>query len=129
MLWVTTMCSGRTWSGVSLLLRTERSHLRWSGHLIRMPPGRHSVEGFPAHLTWRRQQSTGVRWRGGGGANISQIPWENMAGLKDAGTSQPICPETVIEEEHRGFTTDAAPHLLTFLPQQNAWSVFVGLLC
>ena len=38
--------------GVKPLL--EKSQMRWFGHLIRMPPGTHSVEVFRARPTGRR---------------------------------------------------------------------------
>ena len=37
-----------------LLLRVERSQLRWFGHLIRMPPTHLPLEVFQAHPTGRR---------------------------------------------------------------------------
>ncbi|KAI3363185.1 hypothetical protein L3Q82_011554, partial [Scortum barcoo] len=39
-----------------LLLRIERSQLRWLGHLFRMPPGRLPREVFQACPTGRRPQ-------------------------------------------------------------------------
>ncbi|XP_029984805.1 uncharacterized protein LOC115415389 [Sphaeramia orbicularis] len=45
------------WEGLgveSLLLHVERSHLRWFGHLVRMPPGRLPGERFGACLSRRR---------------------------------------------------------------------------
>jgi len=47
-----------------LLLRVERSPLRWFGHLIRMPPGRLPLEAFQAHPTGRRLRGRPrTRWR------------------------------------------------------------------
>jgi len=47
-----------------LLLRIERSQLRWFGHLIRMPPGRLPLEVFQARPTGRRPRGRPrTRWR------------------------------------------------------------------
>ena len=40
-----------------LLLRVERSQLRWFGHLTRMPPGRLPLEVFRARPTGRRPEA------------------------------------------------------------------------
>ena len=48
----------------SLLLRVERSQLRWFGHLIRMSPGRLPVELFRARPIGRRPRGRPrTRWR------------------------------------------------------------------
>uniref|UniRef100_A0A8C2ZPF1 Reverse transcriptase domain-containing protein n=1 Tax=Cyclopterus lumpus TaxID=8103 RepID=A0A8C2ZPF1_CYCLU len=48
----------------SLLLRVERSQLRWFGHLVRMPPGRLPLEVFRARPTGRRPRGRPrTRWR------------------------------------------------------------------
>uniref|UniRef100_A0A8C6NQ68 Reverse transcriptase domain-containing protein n=1 Tax=Nothobranchius furzeri TaxID=105023 RepID=A0A8C6NQ68_NOTFU len=47
-----------------LLLHIERSHLRWLGHLVRMPPGRLPGEVFQARPTGRRPKGRPrTRWR------------------------------------------------------------------
>ncbi|KAI3371765.1 hypothetical protein L3Q82_024317 [Scortum barcoo] len=47
-----------------LLLRIERSQLRWLGHLFRMPPGRLPREVFQACPTGRRPRGRPrTRWR------------------------------------------------------------------
>jgi len=58
-----------------LLLRVERSQLRWFGHLIRMPPGRLPLEVFRTDLTGRRPRGRpGTRWRD----YISHLAWERL---------------------------------------------------
>ncbi|KAK0135268.1 TATA box-binding protein-associated factor RNA polymerase I subunit A [Merluccius polli] len=47
-----------------LLLRAERSQMRWLGHLVRMPPGRLPGEVFRARPTGRRPRGRPrTRWR------------------------------------------------------------------
>ncbi|KAK0144128.1 Dual specificity protein phosphatase CDC14AB [Merluccius polli] len=47
-----------------LLLRVERSQMRWLGHLVRMPPGRLPGEVFRARPTGRRPRGRPrTRWR------------------------------------------------------------------
>ncbi|KAK0133852.1 Non-ous end-joining factor 1 [Merluccius polli] len=47
-----------------LLLRVERSQMRWLGHLVRMPPGRLPGEVFRARPTGRRARGRPrTRWR------------------------------------------------------------------
>jgi len=59
-----------------LLPRVERSQLRWSGHLIRMPPGRLPLEVFRACPTGRRPRGRPrTRWRD----YISHLAWERLA--------------------------------------------------
>ncbi|KAF7657607.1 hypothetical protein LDENG_00024740 [Lucifuga dentata] len=58
-----------------LLLRIERSQLRWFGHLIRMPPGRLPREVFQAHPTGKRPRGRPrTRWRD----YISRLAWERL---------------------------------------------------
>lgn len=58
-----------------LLLRVERSQLRWFGHLIRMPPGRLPLEVFRARPTGRRPRGRPrARWRD----YISLLAWERL---------------------------------------------------
>ena len=58
-----------------LLLRIERSQLRWFGHLVRMPPGCLPLEVFQARQTWRRPQGRPrIRWRD----YISLLTWERL---------------------------------------------------
>jgi len=58
-----------------LLLRVERSQLRWFGHLIRTPPGRLPLEVFQAPPTGRRPRGRPrTRWRD----YISQLAWERL---------------------------------------------------
>jgi len=58
-----------------LLLRIERSQLRWFGHLIRMSPGRLPLEVFQTRPTGRRPQGRPrTRWRD----YISRIACERL---------------------------------------------------
>ena len=58
-----------------LLLRVQRSQLRWFGHLIRMPPGRLPLEVFQARPTGRRPRGRPrTRWRD----YISLLAWERL---------------------------------------------------
>ncbi|KAI3355014.1 hypothetical protein L3Q82_004559 [Scortum barcoo] len=65
-----------------LLLRIERSQLRWLGHLFRMPPGRLPREVFQACPTGRRPRGRPrTRWRNyvslGWPGNASGSPWKS----------------------------------------------------
>ncbi|KAK0151566.1 putative uncharacterized transposon-derived protein F52C9.6 [Merluccius polli] len=58
-----------------LLLRVERSQMRWLGHLVRMPPGRLPGEVFRARPTGRRPQGRPrTRWRD----YVSRLAWERL---------------------------------------------------
>ena len=58
-----------------LLLRIERSQLRWLGHLTRMPPGRLPGEVFRACPTGRRPRGRPrTRWRD----YVSLLAWERL---------------------------------------------------
>ncbi|KAI3367439.1 hypothetical protein L3Q82_026292, partial [Scortum barcoo] len=58
-----------------LLLRIERSQLRWLGHLFRMPPGRLPREAFQACPTGRRPRGRPrTRWRD----YVSRLAWERL---------------------------------------------------
>ena len=58
-----------------LLLRVERSQMRWLGHLIRMPPGRLPGEVFRARPTGKRPRGRPrTRWRD----YVSQLAWERL---------------------------------------------------
>ena len=58
-----------------LLLRVERSQMRWFGHLVRMPPGRLPGEVFRARPTGRRPWGRPrTRWRD----YVSQLAWEHL---------------------------------------------------
>ena len=58
-----------------LLIRVERSQMRWFGHLIRMPPGRLPGEVFRARPTGRRPQGRPrTRWRD----YVSRLAWERL---------------------------------------------------
>ncbi|XP_048880792.1 uncharacterized protein LOC125748552 [Brienomyrus brachyistius] len=58
-----------------LLLRIERSQMRWLGHLIRMPPGRLPGEVFRACPTGRRPRGRPrTRWRD----YVSRLAWERL---------------------------------------------------
>jgi len=58
-----------------LLLRVERSQLRWFGHLIRMPSGRLPLEVFRARPTGRRPRGRPrTHWRD----YISRLAWERL---------------------------------------------------
>ena len=67
-----------------LLLRIERSQMRWFGHLVRMPPGRLPGEVFRACPTGRRPRGRPrTRWRD----YVSQLAWERLG----------ILPEELVE--------------------------------
>uniref|UniRef100_A0A3B4CM82 AMP deaminase n=1 Tax=Pygocentrus nattereri TaxID=42514 RepID=A0A3B4CM82_PYGNA len=58
-----------------LLLRIERSQLRWFGHLIQMPPGRLPVGVFQARPTGTRPRGRPrTRWRD----YVSKLAWERL---------------------------------------------------
>ncbi|XP_054621698.1 uncharacterized protein vopp1b isoform X1 [Dunckerocampus dactyliophorus] len=58
-----------------LLLRIERSQMRWLGHLVRMPPGRLPGEVFRASPTGKRPRGRPrTRWRD----YVSQLAWERL---------------------------------------------------
>ncbi|KAK0151875.1 putative uncharacterized transposon-derived protein F52C9.6 [Merluccius polli] len=58
-----------------LLLRVERSQMRWLGHLVRMPPGRLPGEVFRACPTGRRPRGRPrTRWRD----YVSRLAWERL---------------------------------------------------
>ncbi|KAK0142873.1 putative uncharacterized transposon-derived protein F52C9.6 [Merluccius polli] len=58
-----------------LLLRVERSQMRWLGHLVRMPPGRLPGEVFRARPTGRRPRGRPrTRWRD----YVSRLAWERL---------------------------------------------------
>ncbi|KAI3366490.1 hypothetical protein L3Q82_000624 [Scortum barcoo] len=58
-----------------LLLRIERSQLRWLGHLFGMPPGRLPREVFQACPTGRRPRGRPrTRWRN----YVSRLAWERL---------------------------------------------------
>ncbi|KAK5888302.1 hypothetical protein CesoFtcFv8_016814 [Champsocephalus esox] len=58
-----------------LLLRVERSQLRWFGHLVRMPPGRLPREVFQARPAGKRPRGRPrTRWRD----YISSLAWERL---------------------------------------------------
>ncbi|KAI3367283.1 hypothetical protein L3Q82_008328 [Scortum barcoo] len=59
-----------------LLLRIERSQLRWLGHLFRMPPGRLPREVFQVGMS-HREEAPGrprTRWRD----YVSRLAWERL---------------------------------------------------
>ncbi|TWW56187.1 hypothetical protein D4764_08G0001740 [Takifugu flavidus] len=59
----------------SLLLRVERSQMRWLGHLVRMPPGRLPGEVFRACPSSRRPPGRPrTRWRD----YVSRLVWERL---------------------------------------------------
>ncbi|TWW60112.1 hypothetical protein D4764_05G0002020 [Takifugu flavidus] len=59
----------------SLLLRVERSQMRWLGHLVRMPPGRLPGEVFRACPSGRRPPGRPrTRWRD----CVSRLAWERL---------------------------------------------------
>ena len=58
-----------------LLLRVERSQMRWLVHLIRMPPGHLPGEVFRARPTGRRPRGRPrTRWRD----YVSRLAWERL---------------------------------------------------
>ncbi|KAL3043760.1 hypothetical protein OYC64_003589 [Pagothenia borchgrevinki] len=58
-----------------LLLRVERSQLKWFGHLVRMPPGRLPREVFQARPAGRRPRGRPrTRWRD----YTSSLAWERL---------------------------------------------------
>ncbi|XP_051789808.1 uncharacterized protein LOC127529636 [Erpetoichthys calabaricus] len=63
-----------------LLLRIERSQMRWLGHLIRMPPGRLPGEVFRARPTGRRPWGRPrTHWRD----YVSRLAWERLGILPE----------------------------------------------
>ena len=63
-----------------LLLRIERSQMRWLGHLVRMPPGRLPGEVFRARPTGRRPRGRPrTRWRD----YVSRLAWERLGILPE----------------------------------------------
>ncbi|KAK3512930.1 hypothetical protein QTP70_029086, partial [Hemibagrus guttatus] len=70
--------SSVTWEelGVEpLLLHIERGHLRWLGHLFRMPPGRLPGEVLRACPTGKRPRGRPrTRWRD----YVSRLAWEHL---------------------------------------------------
>ncbi|KAK0141388.1 Ankyrin repeat domain-containing protein 13C-A [Merluccius polli] len=60
-----------------LLLRVERSQMRWLGHLVRMPPGRLPGEVFRARPTGRRPRGRPrTRWRDYLGDFYLELHWD-----------------------------------------------------
>jgi len=58
-----------------LLLRIERSQMRWLGHLVRMVPGRLPGEVFRARPTGRRPRvRPRTRWRD----YVSRLVWDRL---------------------------------------------------
>ncbi|TWW73562.1 hypothetical protein D4764_15G0009560 [Takifugu flavidus] len=58
-----------------LLLRVERSQMRWLGHLVRMPPGRLPGEVFRACPSGRRPPGRPrTRWKD----YVSRLAWERL---------------------------------------------------
>ncbi|TWW73527.1 hypothetical protein D4764_15G0009210 [Takifugu flavidus] len=58
-----------------LLLRVERSQMRWLGHLVRMPPGRLPGEVFRACPSGRRPPGRPrTHWRD----YVSRLVWEHL---------------------------------------------------
>ena len=67
-------------SVIPLLLRVERSQMRWLGHLVRMPPGRLPGELFRARPTGRRPRGRPrTRWRD----YVSRLAWERLGILQE----------------------------------------------
>ncbi|KAL3048111.1 hypothetical protein OYC64_006814 [Pagothenia borchgrevinki] len=58
-----------------LLLRVERSQLRWFGHLVRMPPGRLPREVFQARPAGKRERGVDL----GPGGGIISLRWPGSA--------------------------------------------------
>nr|XP_054589577.1 uncharacterized protein LOC129153652 isoform X2 [Nothobranchius furzeri] len=82
-----------------LLLRIERSQLRWFGHLVRMPPGRLPGEVFRACPAVRRPPGRPrTRWRG----YISNLVRERLG----------VLPEELVEKAG----------------ERTVWSSLVGML-
>uniref|UniRef100_A0A8C6KH39 Reverse transcriptase domain-containing protein n=1 Tax=Nothobranchius furzeri TaxID=105023 RepID=A0A8C6KH39_NOTFU len=82
-----------------LLLRIERSHLRWFGHLVRMPPGRLPGEVFRACPAGRGPPGRPrTRWRG----YISNLVQERLG----------VLPEELVE----------------VAGERTVWSSLVGML-
>ncbi|XP_062296309.1 uncharacterized protein LOC134000829 [Scomber scombrus] len=75
-LWVVTERTRSRELGVDpLLLRVERSQLRWLGHLVRIPTGRLPGEVFRARPTGRRPRGRPrTRWRD----YVSRLAWERL---------------------------------------------------
>ena len=83
-----------------LLLRIERSQMRWLGHLVRIPPGRLPGEVFRARPTGRRPRGRPrTRWRD----FVSRLTWERLG----------VLPEELEEVARDG---DVRASLLKLLP-------------
>ncbi|KAI3364012.1 hypothetical protein L3Q82_001226 [Scortum barcoo] len=88
----------------TLLLRIERSQLRWLGHLFRMPPGRLPREVFQACPTGRRPRGRPrTRWRD----YVSRLAWERLG----------IPPEELEEVSGDGTSTHAAARRFNVSPR------------
>ncbi|KAK0154873.1 putative uncharacterized transposon-derived protein F52C9.6 [Merluccius polli] len=73
-----------------LLLRVERSQMRWLGHLVRMPPGRLPGEVFRARPTGRRPRGRPrTRWRD----YVSRLAWERL-GIPQEELAEAAAPAT-----------------------------------
>ncbi|XP_054592057.2 LINE-1 retrotransposable element ORF2 protein [Nothobranchius furzeri] len=82
-----------------LLLRIERSQLRWFGHLVRMPPGRLPGEVFRACPAGRRPPGRPrTRWRG----YVSNLVRERLG----------VLPEELVDKAG----------------ERTAWSSLIGML-
>ncbi|KAF7641622.1 hypothetical protein LDENG_00275920 [Lucifuga dentata] len=96
-----------------LLLRIERSQLRWFGHLIRMTPGRLPREVFQACPTGKRPWGRPrTRWRD----YISQLAWERLG---------------VPQEELEGLAGDRKYGLICLVcchhdPDLDKWRIMAG---
>ncbi|XP_018538853.1 uncharacterized protein LOC108887791 [Lates calcarifer] len=92
-----------------LLLRVERSQLRWFRHLVRMPPRRLPLEIFQAHPTgkrpWGRPRTS---WRD----YVSLLAWERFRNPQE-------------ELENVAGERDVWNALLSLLPPQfqNKWEI------
>ena len=84
----------------SLLLRLERSQLRWFGHLVRMPPERLPWKVLAARPTGRRPRGRPrTRW----GDYISSLAWERL------GIPQEEVANVALEREVWGSLLELLP--------------------
>ena len=87
---------------VELLFLHVESHLRWSGHVVRMPPGHLLGEVFRACLTGRRPQiRPRTCWR-----DTPWLAWEHLG----------VIPE---EQEEVAAEKKCWPSLLKLIPPQH----------
>uniref|UniRef100_A0A8C9VLN8 Reverse transcriptase domain-containing protein n=1 Tax=Scleropages formosus TaxID=113540 RepID=A0A8C9VLN8_SCLFO len=98
-----------------LLLRIERSQLRWLGHLFRMPPGRLPGEVFRACPTGRRPRGRPrTRWRD----YVSRLAWERTPWGSPRGTGGGVRGEGSLEDSARTAAPATRPRIKA---EEDGW--------